>query len=209
MKKELSSTATYIVKLINTIGKAGINEVYNINLDNINYNNKNYHIIFKKDDSVAGEYNYYKYTLLIKCDDNRELKIETIPQEEVYGLNSYYNTKIVVSYKMLNNTDFKINSYTYNWNHNDLIKFNESDYFNKTYYEKETTVLEIISQAMNYMDSFYNSNELMVLSEVFDKKVDDSIEKNSESIKEAENLLSTLSEEQIHILKKVLSTHKK
>ena len=37
-EKEFNSTGPIIVKLINTIGKAGKNEVYNIDIDNINYN---------------------------------------------------------------------------------------------------------------------------------------------------------------------------
>lgn len=211
MQKEndLSSTAPYIVKLINTIGKAGENEVYDEDINNINYNNKNYRIKLETNPGEGSKYRYYNYKLTITCSDNRKLIIEVIPQETEDMNMHYYNTELLITYKMLSGIDFKIKSVFYGWDHNNLIDFSEDDYFRRSVYGEDNSVLNITSKLMNYLDSFYNSKELIVLSEVFDRRVENRIEKNKENIKEAEELVDSLSEEKIRYLRKVLEKHNK
>ncbi len=206
MNRNENSMMDKIGKFINYIGEAGINEVYNVN-DTIGTTNP-YTISLGASLNAGVSYHYYDYVLDIKCADERNLVIETKAIDEDHGYNNIHDTKVSITYYLPNNMKYKLTGYLKGWNYNTLLNLKTNDLKNILKPEINEEKNQIGNLPRNQRRCLFTVEELDKLLQYLDDDIEIAINKLAEDRKKVEDVLSSLSDDQIIVLKKVLKINK-
>ena len=203
MNKNEVSMMDKIVKFINYIGEAGINEVYYINENN--FGNKNsYSLQLEGNLNNGFSYHYYDYEIKLLCTDNRNLTIKTEAVEEDKG----FKTIISIIYSLPNNKKYKLTGYINGWKYSSLLNFKKSDAkaILRPEVDEENNLIPAIPKSNR--KSLFSIDELNYLLDFLDINMEMAIDKQEEDKKIVDEVLKTLSDDQIVVLKKVLNNGK-
>ena len=121
----LEGSITRTLDLLSLIGKAGLNEVYNINYESIGYENRSFVLETKK--GKGSSYHFYDHILTISYSKEKQLIIKTEAQEIPNGYDYYHNTKITITF--IDNDDRKeFIQYLNGWNYDNLFNLTDRKY---------------------------------------------------------------------------------
>ena len=200
MNEKKYSALTRIIKLINSIGLAGENDIENTWVyeygvkDDMSYNVS---VKLNSELNDGTSYRYRDYQMTIQ-NRNKMLIIDTKALDNNDSNNHNYETLLSIKYVFPNDsyciTSTKING----WNYDNLVNLTLDKFM-----ENETHEINGIVPT-NYKEYLLKTKELDIAIKAFNHTLQSEIKRKSDDIEVAKKTLDSLSENQVKELKRIL-----
>ena len=199
-KKEEALMIEGFVKLINYVGDAGINDV-----EGFNYNNEQspYYINLQRENGEGYQYNYYDYKLYIGSRDGRNLEITTTALENNNKNNYRHATKVLVSYLLPNDKRYGVSIIINGWDYNNMIKLKTNDYKEKAKRVIDDDVYTTLIPR-NIKPFIFKPDEVESFINIIEKLIEIDVEYQVERDNKIKEILNSLTNDEIKVLKKKL-----
>ena len=198
--KVLEETLEWIAKYINLMGQAGLNDINKFSITD----NPAYNIVFESKAGDGRDYHYYDYNFAVSSILDQKLLVQTKAVEKENGNDYDHITKIAITY-FLEDGAYRLVKYINGWNHQTLIDFKNKDFENSTFHQmdNEDDYIETLSLTDSYKGLFrdYQLKDIYGITNNEIKRLIQANEYNQRLINE---VLHSLTEEQINVLKKTL-----
>ena len=177
----------WIAKYINLIGKSGSNGIYNFIIDQ----NPNYHIVFETEIGAGANYHFYDYKLDIISKLGQKLSIMT---KALMDDDNNFITRIQIT-ELSKNTEKEVIEKNINgWNHNKLINFTSND------------LIKNNSDNKNINNNSFTNEQFKEIYDILNLKLIQLIANKDYNERLLNEVLYSLTEDQIHVLKKRLNS---
>ena len=200
MNKKKYAALKRIIKFINTIGKAGKNNIektFVYEQGKVNGKPEYLSIHLNSELGYGYSYGFRDYTLEIE-NINRKLIIETEASDEIDEESVSYKTLISIKYQFPNGSSCIANSYIVGWNNDNIENLTLEKFMENETHERNGEI------PVDYKKYLFDSEELDRMLEIWKEEIKDTIERKQEDIRIVEERLKGLSEPQIKEMKKIL-----
>ena len=195
------------VDLINIIGELGNNEITEFTIKDYLDNDI---VVFLSKEGNGSKYHFYNHSLIIKYSDNNKLIIETKALENSEECPYTYATNILVTHQ-INGKNYRLCSYIYGWNYDNLLNFTDKNFIQtmKHLTNQENDIKGPYTLNTNQLIDIVGDGEKRNIIDIIDSYICFLIDQKNDDNKKMDELLDTLSNNEIKTLKKKLSIYNK